>query len=91
MVRSTNELRNIWCVAIRRPLDLGQPTVNSHLEVQVPALDPDEGLATLGLSTMTLEELRRLQSQWNSQDVATETQEYVSYLDQTREVLSKMA
>src|ERR1019366_6246612 len=39
MVRSIKELRNIWCLAVERPLDLGQPTISSHLEVQVPALD----------------------------------------------------
>ena len=39
MVRSIKELRNIWCLAVERPLELGQPTISSHLEVQVPALD----------------------------------------------------
>jgi len=84
MVRSIKELRNIWCLAVRRPLDVGQPTVKSHLEVQVPALDSDVDLASLGLSALTLEELRGLSEAWKPQSEPAARNDYVSYLDETR-------
>jgi hypothetical protein len=90
MVRSIKELRNIWCLAVQRPLDVGQPTVKSHLEVQVPALDSDADLASLGLSTLTLKELRGLSEAWNAQDEPPERSDYVSYSDQSRESLSNI-
>ena len=91
MVRSIKELRNIWCLAVRRPLDVGQPTVKSHLEVQVPALDSDVDLASLGLSTLTLEELRGLSEAWNPQGEPAARNDYVSYLDETRASLATLA
>jgi hypothetical protein len=87
MVRCIKELRNIWCLAVRRPLDLGQPTVNSYLEVQVPKLDSDKDLASLGLSTVTLHELRRLSEAWTTLGEPA-ANEYVSYLDESRKSLA---
>lgn len=90
MVRSIKELRNIWCLAVQRPLDVGQPTVNSYLEVQVPALDSDNDLSSLGLPTLTLQELSRLSKTWEAQGEPSRRDEYVSYLDQSRSSLSNM-
>jgi hypothetical protein len=91
MVRSIKELRNIWCLAVVRPLDLGQPSIKSHLEVQVPAFDSDTDLAMLGLSTLTLEELRALSEAWNLQGKPVERGDYVSYLDETRTSVARLA
>jgi len=88
MVRSINELRNIWCLAVQRPLDVGQPRVNSYLEVQVPTFDSAKDLASLGLSTLTLQELHRLSEAWDAQSEPAGRSDYVSYLDQSREFLS---
>jgi hypothetical protein len=92
MVRSIKELRNIWCLAVLRPLNVGQPTVNSYLEVQVPRLDSDKDLASLSLSALTLQELHGLSEAWNPQSSEPAGRnDYVSYLDQSRESLSNTA
>jgi hypothetical protein len=91
MVRSIKELRNIWCLAVERPLDLGQATISSHLEVQVPALDADKYLEALGLSAFTLEELRRLSAAWNTDSEPADAKDYISYLDETRASLGRLA
>ena len=91
MVRSIKELRNIWCLAVERPLGLGQPTVSSHLEVQVPALDADENLASLGLSAVTLEEFAGLSAAWNSDCEPADAKDYISYFDDTSASLARLA
>ena len=90
MTRSIRELRNIWCLAVRRPLDLGQPSVKSYLEVQVPALDSEMDLRSLGVSTFTLNELRALSEAWNSENESGGKGDYISYLDETRAAMATL-
>jgi hypothetical protein len=66
------------------------PTVKSDLEVQVRALDSDVDLAPLGLSTLTLEELRGLSEAWNQQGEPAARNEYISYLEETRASLARL-
>jgi hypothetical protein len=89
MVRSIKELRNIWCLGVERPLDLGQP-VPSFLEVQVPAFDPAEDLAVVGLSDLTREEIRRLSQAWNTEGGQGNENDLISYLDDTRASLARL-
>ena len=60
MARCVQELRNVWSVSTRRPLDLGQPGAKADLEVQVGMLDSPEDIASLGLSPLSLEILSEL-------------------------------
>jgi hypothetical protein len=90
-MRSITELRNVWCIARRRPLDLGQPDLNSDLEAQVSVLDSVTDISTLPLSAMTVEELRffpSLSDNWRT--LPEHSGITVSYLSDTRQVLSKM-
>jgi hypothetical protein len=91
MIRTIRELRNIWCLAVHRKLDLGQPEIDADLEVQISAFDDYESLEGLGLSAMTLEELRILQSMgWIKPSIVPGQREFASYLAETRVQLSTL-
>jgi hypothetical protein len=88
MLRSCAELRNIWCVGNRRPLDLRQLGLISDLEVQSPVLDSEEDISTLALSPMMAAELQlfpALPDNWRL--AAEDAHNTVSYLADTRRVL----
>ncbi|MBX7244096.1 MAG: 4-alpha-glucanotransferase [Candidatus Sumerlaeaceae bacterium] len=89
MVRSIVELRNLWCVARRRPLDLGQPEFQCDLETQVTVLDAAKDISQLALSPMTMGELAGLSAlpdDW--QTVPEYSGDTVSYLADTRRTLA---
>jgi hypothetical protein len=79
LVRAVRELRELWCVAQRRPIDLGVPFPVT-LEVQIGAIDAKRDLAFLELSELTrrlIDELPHLEDGWQ-EEPAAET--LVSYL-----------
>ncbi len=51
MTKTVHELRNLWPVARRRALDLGQPELKADVEVQMNLLDARDSLAQLSQST----------------------------------------
>ena len=80
LLRAVRELRELWCVAQRRPIDLGVPFPVT-LEVQIGALDARRDLASLGLSDLThrlIDELPQLEDGWREEPEAAEA--LVSYL-----------
>jgi hypothetical protein len=83
MVHAVSELRNIWCVAKRRPVDLEIP-IRTDLEVQFALIDALSDISRLSLSNVVCEELRllpRLPDNWGQdRDQSTE---FVSYLGDT--------
>lgn len=81
LVRAVRELRELWCVAHRRPIDLGVP-FPVILEVQIGALDAPGDLAGLELSDLTqrlIDELTQLEDGW--QEDPELAQALVSYLE----------
>ncbi len=91
MMRSVAELRNIWCIARRRPLDLGQPGLNSDLESQVLTLDSISDLSALSLTGITLEVLKTFPSLSNDWRTLPEhSMNTVSYLSDSKQALSKL-
>jgi len=85
MLRAITELRNIWCVAERRQIDL-QIGPLTELEVQVPLLDTLSELNRLDLVSLTQDVLRLLPvlpEGWR--DDPNAAGKYVSYFDNTLE------
>ncbi|WP_041262800.1 hypothetical protein [Citrifermentans bemidjiense] len=82
-----SELRNIWALALLRPLDLGQPELTADVEVQSSLLDKRASLATLPLSPMTRRIILQMQT---VDDVMSdgEASPWISYLEDTRSVLA---
>ena len=83
---AVRELRNIWPVALSRPLDLGQPELAAELEVQTNLLDRRSDLERLGLSPLS----RKIIAQMGSVDeVAASAQpaSWISYLSDSMRVL----
>jgi len=91
LVSTIFEMRNIWLVAIRRPLNLGQLEIQADLEVQVPVLDLKNEIEQLCLSSTTMDVLRLLNMY---QDVSCETvplsNNVVSYISDTRRIIMKV-
>jgi hypothetical protein len=90
MLRAVTELRNVWCVAIRRLLDLGQPEIDSDLEVQVSVVDAASDIDRLGLSPLAVELVRQLPAlpeNWRDSPETAGTA--VSYLKDTVQVLTE--
>ncbi|KHT30177.1 hypothetical protein [Pectobacterium carotovorum] len=85
MAKSIHELRNIWLMSKERNLYLGQPELNSSLEVQVNMIDAREELLELNLSPLTVCLLNSFQS---ISDMETE-ETFISYLNETKHVLLK--
>ncbi|HBM9255833.1 TPA: hypothetical protein L0X66_000120 [Citrobacter freundii] len=85
MAKSIHELRNIWLMSKERKLDVGQPELNSSLEVQVNMLDTREELLKLKLSPLTMELLDGFQS---ISDIETE-ETFISYMNDTKDTLVK--
>jgi len=84
---ATRELRNIWCVAITRSLDLGQPELTADVEVQRHLLDTRSDIAALPLSSLTLNIIEQLKS---IDDVSSDHNltSWISYIEDTREALT---
>lgn len=83
---ATRELRNIWCIAVARPLDLGQPELTADVEVQRYLVDARSKIAALPLSPLTLHIVEQLKS---IDDVPSDLQptSWISYIEDTRETL----
>lgn len=86
MAKSIHELRNIWLMSKERKLDLGQPELNSSLEVQVNMIDAREELLKLNLSPLTVRLLDGFQS---ISDIDTE-ETFISYINDTKNILLKI-
>jgi hypothetical protein len=82
---ATRELRNIWCVAITRLLDLGQPELTADVEVQRYLLDARPSIAALPLSPLTLNIVEQLKSIDDVPDQKPTS--WISYIEDTREAL----
>jgi len=90
MTKCIHELRNLWSVAKTRALDLGQPELNTDVEVQVGFLDARNALAQLPLNELTRKIVAELES--ISDDAVLESGEtWVSYLTDTRAALRSTA
>ncbi|NYT79805.1 hypothetical protein H0A71_22825 [Alcaligenaceae bacterium] len=80
------ELRNVWPVALSRPLNLGQPKLTAELEVQTNLLDRRSDLERLDLSPLS----RKIIADMGSVDeVAASAQpaSWISYLSDSMRVL----
>jgi hypothetical protein len=88
LVTAIRELRNLWTVALTRPLDLGQSELNADLEVQTGLLDARSDLAQLPLSPLCL---RILDSVGTVDELPDDIkdQEWISYLEDSRQALSE--
>ena len=86
LAASTQELRNLWTVALARPLDLGQPEITADVEVQSDLLDARASLATLLLSSLSRRIIQQMQT---VDDVPSQSEAlpWISYLEDTRRVL----
>lgn len=82
LVRTAQELRNIWAVSYMRPLDLGQPSLEAVLEVQTGLLDRREDLALLPLSNLSQEILKNMRT-IDDLPVDTIEKEWISYFEDT--------
>jgi hypothetical protein len=87
MAKSVIELRNLWTLSVVRKFDLGQPELTSELERQTSYLDKRSSLDGLSLSPLTEWIVNELDS---VDDVVQPDREekYVSYLEDTRAILS---
>ena len=84
-VRMTRELRNVWCIAEKRPIDL-QVAFEQTIEVQLPIIDATDELEEIGFSDLTRAELAKmpaLESGWRNSPAS----QVVSFLRETKEVL----
>ncbi|KZD21162.1 hypothetical protein [Tardiphaga robiniae] len=85
LVRATRELRNVWCVAEKRPIDL-QVAFKQMIEVQLPIIDAKDELDEIDFSGLTRAELAKmpaLESGWRNSPAS----QIVSFLRETREAL----
>ncbi|MBW3571809.1 MAG: hypothetical protein KY467_11945 [Gemmatimonadetes bacterium] len=90
LATSIRELRNLWAVALTRPLDLDQPEVKANLEVQSGLLDARTSLATLPLSALSREIIESI-STVDDVSLDGEAPAWISYLDDTRRALEQLA
>ena len=90
LAAATWELRNLWAVALARPLDLGQPELIADVEVQSDLLDGRASLATLPLSSLCRRIIEQMQT---VDDVPSQSEAvpWISYLEDTRRVLKRTA
>lgn len=88
MTKSVHELRNLWPVARRRALDLGQPRLNADVEVQVALLDARDTLAQLPLHELTREIIAELGSISDADAAPASGEAWVSYLTDTQAALN---
>lgn len=82
---AVHELRNVWPVALSRPLDLGQPELTAELEVQTNLLDRRSDLGCLGLPPS-----RKIIAHMGSVDEVTASAQptsWISYLSDSMRVL----
>lgn len=87
---AAHELRNIWSVALSRPLDLSQPELTAKLEVQTNLLDRRSDLERLGLSPLS----RKIIAHMDSIDEVTASEQpasWISYLSDSMRVLRPSA
>ncbi|WP_434728513.1 hypothetical protein [Pseudomonas soli] len=87
---TAHELRNIWSVALSRPLDLSQPELTAKLEVQTNLLDSRSDLESLGLSPLS----SKIIAQMGSVDEVTASEQpasWISYLSDSMRVLRPSA
>jgi hypothetical protein len=87
---SIRELRNLWAVALIRPLDLGQPELKTDLEVQSGLLDARTSLETLPLSSLS-RDIIELMSTVDDVTGHSEAPAWISYIDDTRRSLEQLA
>lgn len=83
---AVHELRNVWPVALSRPLDLGQPELAAELEVQTNLLDRRSDLERLGLSPLS----KKIIAQMDSVDevaASAQPESWISYLRDTMRAL----
>lgn len=87
---AAHELRNIWSVALSRPLDLSQPELTAKLEVQTNLLDRRSDLERLELSPLS----RKIIAHMDSIDEVTASEQpasWISYLSDSMQVLRPSA
>lgn len=89
MTRSIHELRNLWPVARRRTLDLGQPEFSTDVEVQVTLLDARDALAQLPLNELSRKIIAELKSISDDDAVPGSGGTWVSYLTETEAALDQ--
>lgn len=87
MTKAVHELRNLWPVARRRALDLGQPELNADVEVQMSLLDARDSLAQLPLCELTRKVVAELGSVSDDNTLRESGGAIVSYLADTRAFL----
>jgi hypothetical protein len=90
LATSIRELRNLWAVALTRPLDLGQPELKTDLEVQSGLLDARTSLETLPLSSLS-RGIIELMSTVDDVTGHSEAPAWISYIDDTRRALEQLA
>lgn len=86
LTASTWELRNLWAVALSRPLDLGQPELKADVQVQSGLLDSPARLRALPLSALC----RRIIEGMNTADDSPspgDAMRWISYYEDSRRVL----
>jgi hypothetical protein len=87
MIETVRQLRNVWCVAMLRPIDL-QTNFPVTIETQIPTLNSVSDLAEANLSALTKElvaKLDHLPDDWRENPEFRDT--VVSYLSDTLRTL----